>query len=435
MVSRTQQKSLVAYLGTCVGVVLCDRKARIGGMAHLLLPEPVSRGSDWQREVYALTGLPLFIEALCRAGARKENLEAHIAGGALIEPVLKVDLNLNIGGRNTEMVEAILRAENIPVLNSETGGYLGCSMSLDLTTWNCDIEILGKPTITPDQVEFRPPTPQELIVAIDSIRPIPQIALKIMRLIEEETHSVEEISQDIIQDQVLAARIIKLCNSPLFAHKEKIDSIERALMVIGDKRLLQLSMSLSMDEFMSQGEKGYSLCKGGLFAHAVGNAVACRKLAALSGAVSPDLAYTAGLLHDIGKIVLDQYMASAYPLFYRRIQGKGTSLQETEREFFGASHTEIGGQLARRWSMPLSLSNVIEHHHDPGQASVKAELVYTVSVADTIVTHFVKGFQLERTNAENLEEGLRAIGLTTDDFLSVIEQTTSDMSKGLYHGA
>ena len=96
---------LEAYLGTCVGLTLVDRRAGVGGLLHILLPEPVSAGSVWQPETYAVTGVPLFIKALCDAGAQKKNLVASLAGGALVGPVSDVDLNLDIGGRTAEIVE------------------------------------------------------------------------------------------------------------------------------------------------------------------------------------------------------------------------------------------------------------------------------------------------------------------------------------------
>lgn len=81
--------------------------------------------------MYASTGLPLFIDSLCEAGALKENLVAF-AGGALVAPLSGVDLKLDIGGRTLEVVESILNGKEIPVIKSETGGYFSCRLSLNL---------------------------------------------------------------------------------------------------------------------------------------------------------------------------------------------------------------------------------------------------------------------------------------------------------------
>ena len=100
----------------------------------------------------------------------------------------------------------------------------------------------------------------------------------------------------------------------------KVDSIDKALLRIGEKKLMLLALSSSMKNFISQAGRGYSLCKGGIFHHSVRTAHISGKLAELTGKAHTDMAYTAGLLHDIGKVILDQYMHSAYPLFYRHFK-------------------------------------------------------------------------------------------------------------------
>ena len=101
---------LQAYLGTCVGLALYCKTTGIGGLIHLLLPEPVSRDSVNQPEKYASTGVPLFIESLLAKGAQQETLVACLAGGALVGPIREQDLNLDIGGRTADVVRAILTA-------------------------------------------------------------------------------------------------------------------------------------------------------------------------------------------------------------------------------------------------------------------------------------------------------------------------------------
>ena len=136
---------LNAYLGTCVGVTLNDRKANVGGLIHLLLPEPTGGNTFGKPENYALTGLPIFLRTLCNEGAELERLEATIAGGALVGPLSDMDLDLDIGGRTAEIVETMLNQENIPIRNRETGGFFSCQLNLDLKTWFSYIEPIPAP--------------------------------------------------------------------------------------------------------------------------------------------------------------------------------------------------------------------------------------------------------------------------------------------------
>jgi len=412
---------LEAHLGTCVGVTLCDRNTNVGGLLHLLLPKPTGMQKDWQPALYATTGLPLFIQALRDAGASKEELTAFIAGGALIGPLSEEDLVLNIGGCTTEIVEETLHREGIPVYKSETGGYFSCRLNLNAETWESHVEPAGISTMPSENAICKRPSPEQIKDAVERVRPIPQVALKIIRMIHDDNFSMKDMAEEIRQDQIICARVIRLCNSAFFATKVKIDTLNRALTMIGEKNLMQLVVSASLEDFFPEIKQGYSLCKGGLYRHALGTAIISEKLAEFTGKASSGLAYTAGLLHDIGKVVLDQYMALAYPLFYRRTQIDGVSLIEVERDEFGLTHTQVGGKLAERWALPDNLGDTIRNHHQPEKATINPELTHLIYLADLLMSRFAVGHELERLNTNQLASRLQKIGLHPEQFPRIVE--------------
>ena len=114
VISKQKDARLEAYLGTCIGLILWDQEANLGGLLHILLPEPTGTDIPFQPETYASTGVPRFIQAMIEAGASIDRLKASVAGGALVGPVTDQDLFLNIGGRTTEVVQAILGEKGIP---------------------------------------------------------------------------------------------------------------------------------------------------------------------------------------------------------------------------------------------------------------------------------------------------------------------------------
>jgi putative nucleotidyltransferase with HDIG domain len=425
--SKGERAILEAYLGTCVGVTLCDRQVGVGGLIHLLLPEPTSKDTIWRPEAYASTGLPLFIQHLRKEGARKENLEACVAGGALVGTLSHRDLVLDIGGRTADVVEQILRHENITVRKSEIGGYFCCSLSLNLQNWEVDIAPSGISTVVPGRSDFERPGSKQFDLIIESVSPIPQIALKVVRMISDQNYGIEDVAHEIKQDQVMSAKVIRFCNSVFSGNRTRVDSIERALLIIGEKWLLQLVVGAAMEGFLSQPEGGYSLCKGGLFHHSCGTAAVAKSLARFTGRTPPDLAYTAGLLHDIGKVVLDQYMGAARSLFYRHVQAEDIDLIQAERELFGMTHPEAGKRLATHWSIPETLTDVIQHHHQPDQAAVGSELTHLVYLADLIMSRFVVGQELEKQNHHAFASSLDMLGLRTDQLPSLIDKALCEM--------
>jgi putative nucleotidyltransferase with HDIG domain len=420
IISNRKNAMLEAFLGTCVGVTLCDEKSNIGGLIHLLLAEPTGTDRPWRTGVYAATGLPVFIQSICDAGADKHRLKACIAGGALVGPISEQDLDLDIGGRTTEVVQRILEENKIPVSKTETGGYFSCKINLDLQTLETSIEPIGNHAPSSAKT-FKAPTPYEIARAIDTVQPVPQVALKIARMTSDDSYDIQEIAREIKQDQVISAKIIRLCNSSYMGLKNRVDSIERALVILGEKLLLRLVIAASVELYFADSGKGYSLCKGGLFHHALGTAIIAGELARFTGKSSPDTAYTAGLLHDIGKVVLDQYISSAYPFFYRWTQVDGADLCKAEKTKFGTTHTETGGILAENWSLPENLSDAIKHHHYPEQSNIDPGLTNIIYLADLLMSKFQVGQELECLNTDKLLSRLQSLDLESSQFPVIVD--------------
>ena len=419
-VDTQKPKVLEAYLGTCVGAALYDSLAGVGGLIHILLPEPLRADESFQPEKYASTGFPLFLKALAEAGASAENIKACIAGGALVGPLEDSDLELDIGGRTAERVMQIIAAEGICVDKLETGGFFTCSLTLNLSTWECRIEPAGFDRLSAS-ADIKIPEPDEISQSAKDLQPIPQIALKVLRMINEELYEIQNLTEEIRKDQVISARTLQLCNSVMFASRKKIESLDHALVMLGQHLLLKFVISASFNSFFNQCGMGYSLCKGGIYHHAVGTALIAEKLAVLTGKVESSLAYTAGLLHDIGKVVLDQYIISGFPLFYRQLNEEGKNFSEVEKQVLGTDHTEVGASLALNWSFPESLVETIRHHHSPEDAQQHGELVHIVYLADLLMSRFHSGLELERLNTDTLATRLETIGLSISTFPALVD--------------
>ncbi|MFZ5571639.1 MAG: HDOD domain-containing protein [Thermodesulfobacteriota bacterium] len=423
-----ESKALIieAYLGTCVGLAIHDKTSGVGGLLHLLLPEPVSTESGSNPDKYARTGVPRFLEALKAAGAVPHRMQAWIAGGALVGPLTRQDMALDIGGRTAEIALRHLKQEGIRIEQAETGGFFTCSLELNLTTWETRIQPAGFDKLDP-AAETAPPSPEDIDRAISRLQPIPQVALKIMRLIGEDRHDFKTMASEVRKDQVLTAQTLRLCNSALFAGRPRIDSIEDALIILGQDALVKSILQVSINRYFDQSANGYALCKGGLFHHSIGTARIAEKLAQLTEAALPSVAYTAGLLHDIGMVVLDQYVAGSFPYFYRGMQLDGRSILTIERELFGIDHPEIGKRLAARWSFPASLTEAVALHHEPEKAVIAPELTHIVYLAELLMSRFHTGLELERSDTDHFDRRLAAIGLSRNHFIQIVDRIPAEV--------
>jgi putative nucleotidyltransferase with HDIG domain len=419
-VAGKEQRTLQAFLGTCVGVAMYDDERGVGGLFHILLPEPVCSGDAPTPEKYASTGFPLFIEALFQNGVKKENLKAVIAGGALVGPLDEMDLSLDIGGRSVDIVRQQLAREGIPVERSETGGFFSCSLNLNLQNGEIGIEPAGSEYYSNSQkVEL--PGKEEISRAMDRLKPIPQVALKILRLVGRDDYDIREISDEVRKDQVISAKTLQLSNSAMFAIRSKIETLDHAILLIGRDQLVKLVISAAVRKLFEPDTLGYSLCKGGLYHHALGTAIVAETLAQITGKVLPGLAYTAGLLHDIGKVVLDQYVAAAFPLFYRNVSHEGQSFLEAEKSILGTDHTQVGYELATKWGFPETLASAIRHHHHPENDTEHRTLTHILCIADLLMEKFYAGLELEQTVAENLPHRLAELGLSMESLPDLVD--------------
>lgn len=420
VVAKKEARVLQAFLGTCVGVALYDNEQGVGGLFHILLPEPICACDIQLPKKYASTGFPLFLESLYKAGAKKENLKAVIAGGALVGPVEEMDLSLDIGGRIVDIVRRQLSREGIPVERSETGGFFSCCLNLNMQNGEILIEPAGFENYSVTQ-RVTVPEKKEIARAMDRLKPIPQVALKILRLVGRDDYDINEISDEVRKDQVISAKTLQLSNSAMFSIRRRIETLDHALLLVGRDQLVKLVISASVRKLFEPDTHGYSLCKGGLYHHALGTAIVSEKLAQITGKVLPGLAYTAGLLHDIGKVVLDQYVSAAYPLFYRNVTQEHQSFLDAEKSILGIDHTQAGYELAVKWGFPETLAAAIRNHHHPEKETTHRALTHILSISDLLMEKFYSGLEFEQTAVENLSDRLTELGLSISSLPDLVD--------------
>ena len=419
-VGRQGPVVLQACVGSCVALSLYCPKTRIGGVLHVLLAEPSMGGPMDHPFKYASTGVPRFIDILLETGAELESLEAVVAGGALVAPLQDIDLAYDIGGRTVEIVKRCLSDRDINIVKSETGGFFSCCLNLDLATAETSIEPLGD-SQRMQRAHARQLDTNAIRKTIAQLVPIPQVILKIMRLVDDDDQGIDVIADEIRTDQVLTAQTIKLANSAMFAKTQTIETLDHALLYLGRNHLINLILSAAVKGFFNQSVRGYSLCKGGLYHHALGCAQFAQVLAAKTGKADPHKAYTCGLMHDIGKVVLDQYMAESYALFYREVIANDATALTVEKKLMGIDHTEAGRILAEQWQLPPSLLETISHHHAPQKADDHSALVMIVYLADLLLSRFHTGIELERIDTKTLVRNLNHLDLTAEDISTLVD--------------
>lgn len=188
------------------------------------------------------------------------------------------------------------------------------------------------------------------------------------------------------QDGVLSAKVLALCNSAAFGLAEPVGSLDQAILYLGHTQLHRLMMAVSFGGALSPALPGYVIEDSALWRHSLLTALLSETVQRKVKMVKTDLsvAYTAGLIHDIGKLVISHALnASKQSCIVQLIERGSHSLLEAEREVMGSDHAEIGACLLRHWNLPDILTEAVANHHKPPM-SPKLELSAVVHVADMI---------------------------------------------------
>lgn len=218
---------------------------------------------------------------------------------------------------------------------------------------------------------------------IEKAKSAPRLSMTAMRLMEaigEKRHSLSDIADIVKLDSLLTGQVLKAVNSATFNIGREINTVEEALRYLGDAGITGIVMS--QEQIYCTDMSGYLADEGEIWQHSLRTAIASRYFAKnfTNGEVNTQIAYTSGILHDIGKSILSYYLKiEKENLNFSSI----TNFEEFEKDNFGLSHSEIGYLLAKSWNLPPVLCEVIRYHHNPSKADTEnKKLVYTVHVAD-----------------------------------------------------
>jgi putative nucleotidyltransferase with HDIG domain len=211
-------------------------------------------------------------------------------------------------------------------------------------------------------------TAQELVAKAKNIPPVSYAALKLVNLLEQPTVSNDEVVQVLKCDNVLTARLLRACNSPYFGLAEPVFSVDQAVFLLGHQQILHIVLTLAFGTAMVTPLPGYAMEVNELWRHSLITATAAEtvvgELQDLD--MEPAVAFTVGLLHDIGKLVLGQALTfNVQEDIRRRVEVNFISRSEAEREVLGADHSEVGACLLREWHLPEEIVEAVANHHNP----------------------------------------------------------------------
>ena len=228
----------------------------------------------------------------------------------------------------------------------------------------------------------------EIIQSVTSLRPMPSNITRILKQMENPDITIDMLVGLVSLDQALTALVLQMSNSVSLGYSRSCTTLYESIMYIGMKRLKSILLTSSATDMMNKKLNGYRFGAGELWHHALVTSVCAEWLAQGLRYPNPEEAFVSGMLHDIGKLLLDQYVFRNYDTITDWVHHYKLPLWQVEEKLFGINHAQVGGLIARRWNYPQALVDAIQCHHNPSLSTAHNQLSAIVNVANSFASEY-----------------------------------------------
>lgn len=272
---------------------------------------------------------------------------------------------------------------------------------------------------------------KRILRTVGDLPPMPQVAIKARTVVADEGSSFADLAAVIRTDQAIAARVLKIANSSYYGAAGKVTSLQHASVLLGMRTLNELLTLACTSGLLGSELRGYGLAAGDLWRHSLAVAGCARALALRHKPELAEEAFTAGLIHDSGKLILAPYIEERKTAFETFLAGGGHSFLEAEQQILGFDHATIACDVCQKWGIPREIASAILSHHNPVQA-LGHDLAVIVHAADAIALMSGVGagvdgmcYRIDRRAMEALKLDDMAAGMVMAEAVEYVEKTIS----------
>ena len=270
---------------------------------------------------------------------------------------------------------------------------------------------------------------QELIKEIKNLKPIPAVINQILEIVDQPDSSIAQIANIIQYDPAVTASVLRTCNSAFFGLKAPAESIKDAVSLLGIDQILEIVLMKSGARVLSGKQEGYGLHEGAMWKYSVSSALVAKQIAQKLSLKNKNMIFTAALLKDIGKTVLDRFVMNSFEKISALVVNENLSFREAEKQIIGVDHTELGGMIAKMWKFSPKMVKIIRHHHLTDVSMVKDKEITVVYLADCICMMIGIGVGSDGLAYRFNDQAMIELGIKADDISKIIARFALNMQK------
>lgn len=269
---------------------------------------------------------------------------------------------------------------------------------------------------------------EKILSSLKDLPAMPQVAQKAREVVSDPDSDFRDLAKVIETDPAIVSKILKIANSAYYGSVGKVASVQQAAVLLGVKTLQELLTLACAAGLLSTELEGYDLESGEMWKHSLAVAAGSRIIAMKDHPALAEDAFSAGLIHDAGKLILNSYVNERKERFLGLMEAGGVSFLEAEKRILGFDHAEIASDVCEKWQIPRHINTAIKYHHYPARSNENG-LAYILHVADSVAMMSGIGGGVDGMLYEMDDEALDFLNIGDDDTEKIMAQVVDYVEK------
>jgi len=253
---------------------------------------------------------------------------------------------------------------------------------------------------------------------------LPTIYVKLSQLLTGPDPSIRTIGNIISEDPAIAAMVLKIVNSSAYGFRDKIGDLQHAIVILGLNEIRNLVLAGSICKIVKEFKSSSAFDMQAFWKHSIGCAVVAKVLAETAHLKSPEDVFTAGLLHDIGKLIHAGHFHEEFNAVMADVAETGAQLSKSEKKILGFDHAQTGATLAEKWGLPRVTINMIAHHHLSYTPDALTSEMGAIHVGNTLCIALGMGSGGEKRVPIVNQKGWESLALKLSDLEYVMQRSS-----------